>query len=139
MDDDLLELDRARQRGLQTYAAPEDGGLQEEDRGGRGCGGPSKNRPNSKIVRGETDSGLEGLKQSLTPTPNQSDRWGGIPKTPHLLIGRGLYLHETDGPNYLDDLGWVSGYSTKCTFEDFAGSSIFWESRLEMVRIAEAF
>lgn len=31
VDDDLLELDRARQRGLQTYAAPEDGGLQEED------------------------------------------------------------------------------------------------------------
>lgn len=31
VDDDLLELERARAAGLQTYAAPADGGLQEND------------------------------------------------------------------------------------------------------------
>jgi len=31
VDDDVRELDRARQRGIQTYASPSDGGLQEED------------------------------------------------------------------------------------------------------------
>jgi len=31
VDDDVLELERARGRGLQVYAAPEDGGLREED------------------------------------------------------------------------------------------------------------
>jgi len=31
VDDDVRELDRARQRGLQTFAAPKEGGLQEED------------------------------------------------------------------------------------------------------------
>jgi len=31
VDDDVRELDRARQRGIQTYAAPKEGGLQEED------------------------------------------------------------------------------------------------------------
>jgi len=31
VDDDLLELERAKARGLQVYAAPADGGLQEED------------------------------------------------------------------------------------------------------------
>jgi len=33
VDDDVLELERARAAGLQTYAAPTDGGLQEEDFG----------------------------------------------------------------------------------------------------------
>ena len=31
VDDDLLELERAKTRGIQVYAAPEDGGLQDED------------------------------------------------------------------------------------------------------------
>jgi len=31
IDDDVRELDRARERGIQTFAAPEDGGLQECD------------------------------------------------------------------------------------------------------------
>mmetsp|Transcript_142549 Transcript_142549/g.443304 ORF Transcript_142549/g.443304 Transcript_142549/m.443304 type:complete len:396 (+) Transcript_142549:75-1262(+) len=31
IDDDVRELDRARARGIQTYAAPLEGGLQEED------------------------------------------------------------------------------------------------------------
>mmetsp|Transcript_42068 Transcript_42068/g.116180 ORF Transcript_42068/g.116180 Transcript_42068/m.116180 type:complete len:435 (-) Transcript_42068:112-1416(-) len=31
VDDDVRELDRARARGIQTYAAPSNGGLQEED------------------------------------------------------------------------------------------------------------
>jgi len=31
IDDDVRELERARQRGIQTYAAPKEGGLQEED------------------------------------------------------------------------------------------------------------
>mmetsp|Transcript_5168 Transcript_5168/g.12311 ORF Transcript_5168/g.12311 Transcript_5168/m.12311 type:complete len:399 (-) Transcript_5168:205-1401(-) len=31
VDDDVLELERAKARGLQVYAAPADGGLQEED------------------------------------------------------------------------------------------------------------
>merc|ERR550532_2329704 len=31
VDDDIRELDRARSRGLQTYPAPVDGGLQEDD------------------------------------------------------------------------------------------------------------
>lgn len=31
VDDDVLELERAKARGLQVYAAPEDGGLQDED------------------------------------------------------------------------------------------------------------
>mmetsp|Transcript_91766 Transcript_91766/g.268590 ORF Transcript_91766/g.268590 Transcript_91766/m.268590 type:complete len:356 (-) Transcript_91766:123-1190(-) len=31
VDDDVRELDRARARGIQTYAAPLEGGLQEED------------------------------------------------------------------------------------------------------------
>lgn len=31
VDDDLLELERAKARGIQVYAAPEDGGLQDED------------------------------------------------------------------------------------------------------------
>eukprot|EP00747_Dinoflagellata_sp_TGD_P087090 gnl/TRDRNA2_/TRDRNA2_163520_c0_seq1.p1 gnl/TRDRNA2_/TRDRNA2_163520_c0~~gnl/TRDRNA2_/TRDRNA2_163520_c0_seq1.p1 ORF type:complete len:402 (+),score=87.49 gnl/TRDRNA2_/TRDRNA2_163520_c0_seq1:1273-2478(+) len=31
VDDDLRELDRARTRGIQTFAAPKEGGLQEED------------------------------------------------------------------------------------------------------------
>jgi len=31
VDDDVLECQRAQARGLQTYAAPEDGGLQEND------------------------------------------------------------------------------------------------------------
>jgi len=30
IDDDMRELDRARERGIQTYAAPKEGGLQEE-------------------------------------------------------------------------------------------------------------
>jgi len=33
VDDDVLELERAQARGIQVYAAPEDGGLQEEDFG----------------------------------------------------------------------------------------------------------
>uniref|UniRef100_A0A7S4QFX1 Uncharacterized protein n=1 Tax=Alexandrium monilatum TaxID=311494 RepID=A0A7S4QFX1_9DINO len=33
VDDDVRELDRARARGIQTYAAPLEGGLQEEDFG----------------------------------------------------------------------------------------------------------
>eukprot|EP00931_Biecheleriopsis_adriatica_P079786 TRINITY_DN53136_c0_g1_i1.p1 TRINITY_DN53136_c0_g1~~TRINITY_DN53136_c0_g1_i1.p1 ORF type:complete len:412 (-),score=66.84 TRINITY_DN53136_c0_g1_i1:32-1267(-) len=31
VDDDILELERAKARGIQTYAAPADGGLQDED------------------------------------------------------------------------------------------------------------
>jgi len=31
IDDDVFELDRARERGIHTYAAPKEGGLQEED------------------------------------------------------------------------------------------------------------
>lgn len=31
VDDDMMELEQARAHGLQTYAAPEEGGLQEED------------------------------------------------------------------------------------------------------------
>lgn len=31
VDDDILELERAKERGIQTYAAPKEGGLQEED------------------------------------------------------------------------------------------------------------
>jgi len=31
VDDDVYELDRARQRGIQTYAAPGEGGLQDSD------------------------------------------------------------------------------------------------------------
>eukprot|EP00443_Scrippsiella_acuminata_P048608 CAMPEP_0115241282 /NCGR_PEP_ID=MMETSP0270-20121206/38346_1 /TAXON_ID=71861 /ORGANISM="Scrippsiella trochoidea, Strain CCMP3099" /LENGTH=476 /DNA_ID=CAMNT_0002656291 /DNA_START=121 /DNA_END=1551 /DNA_ORIENTATION=+ len=31
IDDDVRELDRAREHGIQTFAAPEDGGLQESD------------------------------------------------------------------------------------------------------------
>lgn len=31
VDDDVMELDRARARGIQTYAAPSEGGLQKED------------------------------------------------------------------------------------------------------------
>lgn len=31
VDDDMSELERARSRGIQTYAAPEEGGLREED------------------------------------------------------------------------------------------------------------
>lgn len=31
VDDDVLELDRARGKGIQTYAAPQEGGLQVED------------------------------------------------------------------------------------------------------------
>jgi len=31
VDDDVRELDRARSRGIQTYAAPKEGGLQDED------------------------------------------------------------------------------------------------------------
>eukprot|EP00439_Symbiodinium_sp_Y106_P052791 s2902_g7.t1 len=35
VDDDVLELERAKARGLQVYAAPADGGLQEEERAQR--------------------------------------------------------------------------------------------------------
>lgn len=31
IDDDVSELDRARERGIQTFPAPKDGGLQEDD------------------------------------------------------------------------------------------------------------
>lgn len=68
VDDDILELERAKERGIQTYAAPKEGGLQEEDFeeifAGLGLHSQAR-RPAAEAA----DSGSGGLAAVATPSP----------------------------------------------------------------------
>jgi len=89
VDDDLRELERARARGIQTYAAPHDGGLQDNDFdeifAGLGVGGHQRQTPLAAAAPSSSPLGSTGSA-------------GTLPPTPHAACGASLRVSELPSP-----------------------------------------
>jgi hypothetical protein len=73
VDDDIRELDRARLKGIQTYAAPKEGGLQEDDFDEIFAGLGIAGHPRSLVVgssSGNMSGGSSNSKGSSTLPPS---------------------------------------------------------------------
>mmetsp|Transcript_25177 Transcript_25177/g.57893 ORF Transcript_25177/g.57893 Transcript_25177/m.57893 type:complete len:624 (-) Transcript_25177:173-2044(-) len=102
VDDDVFELERARDKGIQTYAAPEKGGLQETDFNQIfACLGIAFDGCCESAAAGRGRSGTtaaSGGLGSFPPTPSQTDQelervW------PHGLVSEQLLSQGVVGPS----------------------------------------
>merc|ERR1719272_71631 len=97
VDDDVRELDRARVRGIQTYAAPKEGGLQDEDFeeifAGLGIGSGLRRQPSSVSAGTPSCGNLTGSSMGSST----------IPPTPLAMCGASLsaslYEQSSCSPN----------------------------------------